>query len=95
MKNVENYSLKKCIFMSLEDFEDLVKEITNQKASVQYEYDGIFIETNHDYVDLDEEIYESDVLQLLSEYFDVEVTSFHADDCDYLCVWIVYKENNE
>ena len=33
--------------------------------------------------------------RMLSKYFDVEVTSTHIDDCDYIGVWICYKEKEE
>ena len=31
----------------------------------------------------------------LGEYFDVQITSIHIDDCDYVGVWIVYKEETK
>ena len=34
---------------------------------------------------------EDDIKEVLSEYFDVTVTSIHSDDCDVIGVWIAYK----
>lgn len=37
---------------------------------------------------------ETQICSLLATYFDVaEITSIHADDCDLVGVWIVYKNN--
>ena len=38
MKNVENYQLKKCIFMELDDYKELINKITDGLKSVEYEY---------------------------------------------------------
>lgn len=91
MKNVENYSLKKCIFMLLDSYKELVLELTDGLKCVEYELDGIY------YLDT-EKAEETDtywnerINETLSKYFDVTVTSVHSDDCDMIGVWIVYKD---
>ena len=39
-----------------------------------------------------ETYWNEDITETLSKYFDVTVTSVHADDSEYLGVWICYKE---
>ena len=39
-----------------------------------------------------ETYWNEDITETLSKYFDVTVTSVHADDSEYLRVWICYKE---
>lgn len=34
------------------------------------------------------------ITDTLSKYFDVTVTSVHADDCEHLGIWICYKEQS-
>ena len=91
MRNTENYSLKKCIFMTLDEFDDLILELTKGLMCVEYEPDGFF------YSDTEktEEIgirWDGDIEETLSKYFDVTVTSVHADDCDEPGIWVCYKE---
>ena len=91
MKNVENYQLKKCIFMELDDYKELINKITDGLKSVEYEYDGIYYEDTEK-AEETETYWNEDITETLSKYFDVTVTSVHADDCEYLGVWICYKE---
>lgn len=87
MKNIKNDIYKvKCLLTNLENFKDIIQEILKDKTiEVGYSLDGISI-YNNDKTFKDEEICEK-----LSKYFDVKITSFHADDCDYPCIWIVYN----
>lgn len=91
MKNVENYQLKKCIFMSLNEYKDLILKVTDGLKRVDYEYDGIWYEHTDKAEELDVWCNE-DITETLSKYFGVTVTSVHADDSEYLGIWICYKE---
>ena len=79
MKNVKESMLKKAIFIVLEEFEKLVSDLTGTTA---YHEDG--------YISL-----EDGVREKLEEYFDVSITSIHADGFDVAGVWIVYREDAE
>lgn len=91
MKNMENYQLKKCIFMELEEFKDLILNITGGLKRVEYELDGIYYEDT-DEAEESETYWNEYITETLSKYFGVTVTSIHADDCEYLGIWICYTE---
>ena len=44
MKNVEKYNLLKVIFMELDDFKELISELTAGLQEVEYEYDGLYLD---------------------------------------------------
>lgn len=91
MKNVRINQLKKCIFVDAEEFEAIIQAIFD-------DIDGIKVDYTLEGIDIygDEEgVYGDELYKRLGEYFDVEVTSIHIDDCDYIGVWVVYKEVNE
>lgn len=90
MKNVRENQLKKCIFMELDEFTNLIEKITDGLQTVEYE-DGIYMTSTQKAEDTDT-WWNEDILESLSKYFDVEVTSFHSDSCEYVSVWICYKE---
>lgn len=86
MKNVTESMLKTSIFMSSDDFTRLVTHLF-PGVQVNYTLDGISY------------YYEEDILDInilhakLAGYFDVkEITSVHSDNCDYIGVWITYKD---
>ena len=79
MKNVRDYQLKKCIFMDYDMFKQEAKKIFGNNVVVECDYEGISID------------YDGNILEALSEYYGVEVTSIHIDDCDIIGVWIVYR----
>lgn len=82
MKNVRENQLKKCIFFLYDEFEEVIKDFG---ISAEIDYDGIaFAKGNED-------INNEAVYAILSKHFDVDVTSIHCDDCDYIGVWVVYK----
>lgn len=85
MKNVRKNQLKKCIFVELEEFEEVVKEAVGNDVEVECD-EGLYFETDEDIVSTEK------VLEGLSEYYDVEVTSVHADDCDVIGIWVCYKD---
>lgn len=89
MKNVRESQLKRCIFLTLEEFDEIIKEIFGPQATTLYQYEGIFIDSGNDDVECDDD----DILVRLSEYFDVNVTSFHSDNCEYVGVWVCYKDS--
>ena len=87
MKNVKENQLKKCIFMITEDFKEVFVNVFGEydedtnEVDVEFDYDGIYFCG----------ISNEDVYTKLSEYFDINITSIHIDDCDTIGVWIVYK----
>lgn len=90
MKNVRVSQVKKCIFMELEEFEEVVNEVTGGLKKVSYECDGIFFEDT-DKAEETEEFWNEEMTDTLSRYYDVEVTSIHADDCEIVGIWICYR----
>ena len=90
MKNVRDSQLKKAIFLEKEQYEEALLEIFGIDVSVHPDLDGIWYEYNEEA--LEDEI-ENVLLEKLADYFDVdEVTSVHADDCDTVGIWVVYKD---
>ena len=88
MKNVKKTQLKKCIYVEAEEFTAIVQEIfDDENIDIAYTNEGLDICTDNDVVDIGE-LHEG-----LASYFDVkEITSVHIDDCDFIGVWIVYKD---
>ena len=87
MKNVRETMMKKCLFIEGDEFQRLVRELTDGKVYPTFTLEGIDYECGDD-VDFGN----AEMIEMLSEHFDVEVTSLHMDDCDYVGVWICYKE---
>lgn len=88
MKNVREGQLKKCIFMTHDDYGRLIRNLTNGEVEFSFDFEGISYETCGN-----DEVYTNEQLNmLLSKHFEVNVTSVHIDDCDYPCVWICYKD---
>ena len=90
MKNVSESEIKKCIFKEFDEFKSVIEEITDGLLTCEYDLDGLCT-TETKKAEENETYWEENILNALSEYFGVEVTSFHADDSDYLSVWICYK----
>ena len=90
MKNVKENQLKKCIFMELETFTDMIEKITDGLLTVECE-DGIYM-TNSQKAGDTNTWWNEDILETLSKHFDVEVTSLHSDNYEDVGVWICYKE---
>ena len=87
MKNVRENQLKKCIYVESEDFVDVIREVLGAEFCVSFTNEGLDICTNEDVADVNE------LHEALASYFDVkEVMSIHIDDCDFVGVWIVYKD---
>lgn len=91
MKNVNKYQLKKCIFLTIEEFDEILKTVyPDSEVNISYDFEGMSVDVDDDGVDV------NDMYQKLAEYFDVNtVTSIHIDDCDTVGVWIVYKNEEE
>ena len=89
MRNVRSSQLKKCIFMNVDDFKEIFIDIFGEYDGDTNEIDVEFNTSDGIYFCA---ISNQDVYEKLSEYFDVKVTSVHLDDCEYLGVWICYKE---
>ena len=87
MKNVKNSMKKAALFMTLEEFKNFIYKLTNGRISVEAEYVELY------YNDVnDEGVNQNEINEMLSEYYDIYVTSIHADNCDVTGVWIVYKD---
>lgn len=96
MKNVRPNQLKKVIFLTQEEYEEVLSEIYGTEIIVHPDLDGIWYEYS-DEAYLNEEdggvTIEGGLHERLAEYFDVEeVISIHCDDCDYVGIWIAIKE---
>lgn len=91
MKNVTKYMLKNCIFISLDDFIDIIHKTLGDGVNVEYSEEGITsICTDEDC------IYQEEINAALAKYFDVDrVTSCHIDGCEIPSVWICYEGANE
>ncbi len=89
MRNIRENQLKKCIFMTTDEFSKVFVDIFGE-----YNEDTNEIDIEFDTVD---GIYfcgisNEDVYIKLSKYFDINITSIHIDDFDTIGVWICYKE---
>lgn len=87
MRNVRLDQLKKCIFLTQTELENILSEILQKTVTVNISLYGLEPCTEDD-----EDIDDYYMCQVLSEYYGVQVTSIHIDDCDYVGVWVVYKE---
>lgn len=87
MKNVNKCQLRSAFIFETNHFTNVLKKLFGENIDVDYALDGITVTTDEDIID-DEEIVER-----LSEYFDVVVTSFHQDDCECPLVWVIYLED--
>lgn len=88
MKYLGNASFMNCIYMTIDKYKEIIKDIFGSEADVWSDIDGLC----YDIKDTGKGV---DILSELSKYFECEVTSAHADDCDFTGVWIAYKDANE
>lgn len=79
--------------MKYDEYKKLILELTDDLVSVEYE-DGLYYDDTDKANETDTH-YNENITDLLSEYFNVNVTSVHADGCEYLGVWICYKEDSK
>lgn len=88
MKNVTQKQLKCTIFMCYEEFKDLVKKLCGNEAYVGIDSYGL------DFAGPEGDSHA--VIEALSEYYDIHITSIHADDCEEQPgVWICFKEKKQ
>ena len=97
MRNAENFLKKTCIALDMEDYASLIEKLTDNRVTAEVEYQEGAInyvpteEAEDDGVD-NVDITNDEVNRILSEYFDVKVSSVHADGFDRPYAWIVYTE---
>ena len=91
MKNVEKWQLKTCIFMDMDEFDEIIKNVISKDIIVTYGLvDGIYFENKNK---PEEFINERDIYKELAKYFDVKtITSIHIDDFDEIGVSICYHD---
>ena len=88
MKNVKSWQLKTCIFIDMDEFDEIIKKVVSDNIVVSYCLDGIYFENKNN---TEEFIDEQDIYKKLAKYFDVKtITSIHIDDFDIVGVWICY-----
>ena len=88
MKNVRESQLKKCIFLTQTEMENILSKILNKIVTVNVDLYGLSACTEEDDGgDIDNNY----LCEILSKYFEVNVTSIHIDDCDYVGIWVCYK----
>ena len=88
MKNVKKEQLKQCIFLSLEEYTNIIKQCFDEETKVVCSNKGIFVYKTNEIIN------NYDICDVLAKYFDVnQITSVHIDDSYYTGVWIAYKEN--
>lgn len=86
MKNVKESQLKKCIYLTEDEYKRILDEIYETDVKVNCASDGLWYESD---VDIDNYCLMKD----LRDYFGVkDVVSIHGDDCAYLGIWIAYNE---
>lgn len=86
MKHVETHEKKSCIFKVFDNFVAEMKFAFGDNISVTCDYEGLYFKQNGDYLD------DNVIIEKLSNYYDVTVTSVHIDDFDTVGVWIVYVD---
>lgn len=96
MKNVRENQLKKCIFMELDEYKNLINKVTDGLKEVDCEFGLFYMSTEK--ADETNTYWNEDIEVTLSKHFDVTVTNIHADDCDIpaddcddVGVWICYR----
>lgn len=81
---------KKAIMMSLPDFTELIETLTDGLKTVEYEF-GAYI-THSDKADEMDQYNNEDATEILSRYFNKNVTSWHSEDNEENPqIWIVYE----
>lgn len=85
---------KKCLLVAFEDFEALLNDYD---YTVRYSYDGVEVYFGDEMID-DEKLCQilTDIINdgVMGDFGKVRITSFHADDCDEMGIWLVYSPLN-
>ena len=79
--------------MSFEEFAGIIEQATNGLATAEYD-EEIFIINTAKAVKYDN-YWNGKAIELLSEYFDVDVFAYHSDHNEHVGIWICYKERSE
>ena len=79
---MKNYPVVKSYVINFDDFDELVTELFVEDITVEYDFESVYIIDSGDSLPFDE------VVEKLSDYFYVEVTSLH---CDENSVWVSFK----
>lgn len=94
MKNITaNIHKHNCLMMEFDVFKELIEKLTNDFKTVEYEFGNAYI-TETINAKISNAHDDRTTIDILSEYFDIDVTSWHSDtneECP--CIWIVYKKN--
>ena len=91
MKNVKPSQLKKAIFLEEDEFKDILNQVfgkseDGEEIEVEISQWGLWIGYHNSKLSYEE------ITTGLAQYFDVyKVTSIHADDCDYVGIWVIYQ----
>lgn len=87
MTNIHDSSIVTAIVLPHFKFEEILHTIFGVDIQMEISLDGIWIGFPGS------ELSQEELFEGLAKYFDVEeVTSVHADDCEYpIGVWIAYK----
>lgn len=91
-KNSDKISSQhKCIMLTYDNFQRVIDEATNGLEKVEYEFGAYLVDSEKAE---ETDVYENrDVNKILSDYFGVNVTSWHSDcNEEYPCIYILYKE---
>lgn len=93
MKNITaNIYKHNCLMMELDVFRQLIEKLTDDFRTVEYEFNTAYI-TETIKAKVSKEYDNRPITDILSDYFDVNVTSWHSDtDEEYPCIWIIYEE---
>lgn len=87
---IDDYTKVSCIVMPYDEFQTLIATLTDGLREITYDLDGISF--NHtDKADEIDKYWNRDLNETLSDYFQVSVTSVHADDFEPIGIWIGYR----
>jgi hypothetical protein len=89
MKNLKQHQIKKSAILTSEEFEYAVSEAMGVETYVHFDMDGIWYECYDKTIDNIDDV----VKQKLSEYFEINITSIHIDDCDLAGVWLTFDKD--
>ena len=87
-KTIEDYSVSKCVSMSLINFQKLIYNTSSGKLWVERINNSLEFFTNRQ---RNVEVPNKEIPKKLSEYLDIKVTSVHMNDKGYTEVNIMYK----
>lgn len=88
MRNVKEHQLKKCIFLTEEEYNNIIHSLFENEA-IKIEFDcegGISIHG------IDPDDYFAVINDKLQVYFEVKIISMHIEGYEYPCMWIVYED---